>query len=105
MRHPRTMPDQFRRIMLTIVDPSSLEQFGRGTDCAEARQMFDAVNNDRPGKTLRFERRKASLAHHTLGRIGIAGFEDQSVETARAFEQVLANLIRAGWQTEQFHIV
>src|SRR5271168_1731309 len=102
MRHPWAMPDQLRRIMLAVIDAAGLKQLRRGAHGAEARQMLDAVNRNRPRKALWLKHVKAAIAQGALAGIDIAGLKHQPVQTARAFEHVLAHDVRARWQADEF---
>src|ERR1700733_8264227 len=105
MRHPRTMPDQFRRVMLAVVDPSGLKQFRRRANRAESRQMLDTVDGYGARKTLRLEHGETAVAQRTLACVDVAGLKHQSVQSARTFEHILAQDVRARRQPDQLQIV
>src|SRR5579863_1568282 len=99
------MPDQFGRKMLAVIDPPCFEYFRRGAYRAEAGQMLDTIDRDRPRKTLRLEHRKAAVAQRALACVDIAGLKHQSVQSAWTFEHILAQDIRTRRQSDQFQII
>src|ERR1700722_10587269 len=101
MQHPRAMPDQFRRVMLAVIDPSSLKQFRRSPNRAEAREMLDTVDGDRPRKALRLEHGETAIAQRALACVDVAGLKHQSVQSTRAFEHIPAQDVRARRQPDQ----
>src|SRR5579863_630583 len=105
MRHKRAMPDEFRRVVLAVIDPPRFEQIRRRSNRPESCRSFGAVDLYVAGKALRFEHGEAAAPEHAQARIDVFRPKHQSVQAAWTFKHVATHGIRSQGQTDQLEIV